>query len=126
MFRFRILRAAMVSLLAPVSVLAADGWSQLKTGMTRGETIAMLGTELVASRGRGFEVAIYDGRAEVVFLNGQVVAWTAPASSQAAPSPADAWHFEQVSRARVQQARRALETGAASNRPAAILPAYRL
>lgn len=106
---------------------AADGWSQLKAGMTRGETTAVLGTELVASRGRGFEVAIYDGRAEVVYLNGQLVSWTAPVTSDAPVAPLDSWQFDQVSRARgaAQAASRAAETSAAPNRQRAVLPSYR-
>ena len=129
MLRFKSLRAVMVSLLAPISALATDGWSQIKVGMTRGETTAVLGTELVASRGRGFEVAIYDSRAEIVYLHGQVVAWTAPASSQVTTPSSEAWQFDQVSRARagVQPSRRSIEvTPATHTRAGAILPAYRL
>ena len=103
---------------------ASDKWTSLKAGMTRSEAVAVLGTELVASSGRGFEVAIYEGKSEVVYLNGQVVAWTAPAASKAEPSPANAWQFDQVSRAR-SSANVARRTEArVGNGP--ILPAYRL
>ena len=114
--------------LIPVAGQSASGWSQLKAGMSRGEAAALLGSELMATRGRGFEIAIYDDRAEVVFLRGQVVSWTAPASSQAAAAPADAWQFEQVARTQTgnEGARRGLEKRAPEIRRAAILPAYRL
>ena len=81
----------------------------------------------MASKGRGFEVAIYDGQAEVVYLRGQVVAWTAPASSQAAPSPSDVWQFDQSARGRgnVEGARR-VDDRAPEIRRSALLPAYRL
>lgn len=120
------LRMAAFALLVPASVGATDGWAQLKPGMTRGQTAEVLGRELVASKGRGFEVAIYEGRAEVVFLNGQVVAWTAPASIDAPKSPVDAWQFDQIRRSRIpaQSARRPSETRV--DRGAATLPAYRL
>ena len=128
MLRNTLLRTAAAVLLVPVSAWGAGSWGQLKAGMTRSEAVAVLGTELVASKGGGFEVAIYDGRAEVVFLRGQVVAWTAPVSSEAAPAPPDAWQFDQVSRlrARGQPPIRTAEPRATNVRPAAILPAYRL
>ena len=59
-------------MLAPVSGWSADRWSQLKAGMSRREAAALLGSELMATRARGFEIAIYDDRAEIVFLRGQV------------------------------------------------------
>ena len=124
MTRIMVLRAIFTALLFSSGVSAADKWSSLKAGMTRSEAMSVLGTELVASRGRGFEVAIYDGQAEVVYLRGQVVAWTAPASSKAPPSPADAWQFDQMSRARSNaSAPRRVEPRAGNG---AILPAYRL
>lgn len=121
------LRCALVAVLFPVAADAAGDWSQLKAGMTREETAAVLGNELMASRGRGFDVAIYDGRAEVLYLNGQVVAWTAPAASEAPLPPAAAWQFDQTPRARlrVPSANGALGTSGASVRQRAILPAYR-
>jgi hypothetical protein len=124
MLRVSVPRAILTSLLFASTAAAGDKWTELKTGMTRSEAMAVLGAELVASSGRGFEVAIYDGQAEVVYLRGQVVAWTAPASSKAEASPKNAWQFEQVARARTN--------GAATRRVeprrgnGAILPAYRL
>jgi hypothetical protein len=125
MLRTNVLRAVVILLVLPSTGIAVDGWAQLKAGMTRTEAVAVLGGELLASRGRGFEVAIYDGRAEVVFLLGQVVAWTAPASSQAAESPTNAWQFDQSSRARnsAPVTRRPVDSRKGNG---AILPAYRL
>ena len=123
MIRVSALRALFTSLLCTTAVSAADKWAGLKPGMTRGEAMAVLGTELVASSGRGFEIAIYDGQAEVVYLRGQVVAWTAPASSNAQPSPTNVWQFEQVARARPAAATRRAEPARGNG---AILPAYRL
>jgi hypothetical protein len=126
--RNTLLRAAAIVLVVPVSGWAAEGWANLKAGMTRNEAVAVLGTELVASRGRGFEVAIYDDRAEVVFLHGKVVAWTAPVSIQAAPAPSAVWQFDQGSRLRAggQPAGRPAEPRTGNGRTGAVLPAYRL
>lgn len=128
MFRKTTLRALLLFLQFPPLAWADANWSQMKAGMTRTQTVAVLGRELVASKGRGFEVAIYDGAAEVVFLNDQVVAWTAPATATEAPaSPRDAMKFEQVSKARRgADAAPAAEVRAVYPRPAAVLPAYRL
>lgn len=128
MLRKTTLRALLLFLHFPPLAWAEANWSQMKAGMTRTQTVAMLGRELVASRGRGFEVAIYDGAAEVVFLNDQVVAWTAPATATDAPvSPRDAMKFEQVSKARRSvPAAQPTEVRTVYPRPAAILPAYRL
>jgi hypothetical protein len=122
------LRCSLVAVLFPLAADAAGDWSQLKPGMTRVEANAALGAELMGSRGRGFEVAIYDGRAEVLFLNGQVVAWTAPATSVAPPPPATAtWQFDQVPRARPRPAAAngGLPAPSPYVRQRAILPAYR-
>jgi hypothetical protein len=121
----RVLLAVLTALAAAQGAHAVDGWAQLKAGMTRAEAVAVLGAELQASKARGFEVAVYDSRAEVVYLGGQVVAWTAPASSTATASPAGAWQFEQSRRAGAgsSAARRPVETRPTN---AAILPAYRL
>jgi hypothetical protein len=123
MTRTAILRALIVSFILSSSVSAADKWTSLRAGMTRGQATALLGSELTASSGRGFEVAIYDGSAEVVFLNGEVVAWTAPASSKAEPPPSNTWRFDQVARARGNSTRRPVESRTGNG---AILPAYRL
>ncbi len=121
------LRCSLVALLFPVAADAAGDWSQLKPGMSRAETSAALGTELMGSRGRGFEVAIYDGRAEVLFLNGQVVAWTAPAVSAGLPPPAATWQFDQVPRVRPRpsSANAVRQAPGSAVRQRAILPAYR-
>ena len=122
------LRCSLLAVLFPLAAPAAGDWSQLKPGMTREEANAALGAELMGSRGRGFEVAIYDGRAEVLFLNGQVVAWTAPATSAAPPPPAaPTWQFDQVPRARPRpsSANGALPATNPYLRQRAILPAYR-
>ena len=121
----KVLSTLVLSLAVPAAAKAADGWAHLKAGMSRSEAVAVLGAELIASKGRGFEVAIYDARAEVVFLRGQVVAWTAPATSPAAKPSAEAWQFEQTVRARANatSARRQIEARPV-NGP--ILPAYRL
>lgn len=125
MSRTTLLRALIVSLLVSSAAFAADKWESLKTGMTRTEAAAVLGTELVASSGRGFEVAIYENKAEVVYLNGQVVAWTAPSTSKASQSPATAWQFDQVSRVR-STASAAARTAEKRPTNGPILPAYRL
>lgn len=121
------LRCSLVAVLFPVAADAAGDWSQLRAGMTREETTAVLGSELMASRGRGFDVAIYDGRAEVLYLNGQVVAWTAPAASDASSPPASAWQFDQTPRVRlrVPAAQGANGSPGANVRQRAILPSYR-
>lgn len=121
------LRCSLMAVLFPVAADAAGEWSQIKAGMTREETAAVLGNELMASRGRGFNVAIYDGRAEVLYLNGQVVAWTAPAASDSPLPPTSAWQFDQTPRVRprMQPAGGANATPGASVRQRAILPAYR-
>jgi hypothetical protein len=58
---------------------AGEGWSLLKSGMNRADTATTLGDPLLKNIGRGFEVWLYDGGAEVLCLHGMVVAWTAPA-----------------------------------------------
>lgn len=56
----------------------AERWQKMKAGMTRHAMRSMLGDPLIRSSGRGFEVWVYDNRAEVVCIRGVVVAWTAP------------------------------------------------
>lgn len=125
MSRTNFWRVLVWSCLVAVPASAADKWTHLRAGMTRTEAVAVLGGELAASRARDFEVAIYDNRAEVVYLRGQVVAWTAPSSSEAAPSPANTWEFAQTPRARnnVPSSRRPSEGRPGNGR---ILPAYRM
>lgn len=71
-----------ISLLT-VAVRGADGWAQLKPGMTRAEMTTALGEPLMRSSGRQFELCIYDAGAEVLCYRGTVVAWTAPSGSTA-------------------------------------------
>lgn len=87
-------RLIMLGLLMPAG-LCAQEWEKLKPGMSRDEAAGFIGRALISSAGRGFEVAIYDHRAELVFLDGMLVTWTAPAASSAAPAPANTWRFEQ-------------------------------
>src|SRR5512141_1565394 len=86
-------------LLLATSVEAADGWSRLRPGMTRGETMTVLGSPVLKTNGHGFELWLYDGGAEVVCYRGVVLGWTAPRASApapvqvaAAPSPVAATH----------------------------------
>jgi hypothetical protein len=69
---------AFVSLLTSGLAAGAGGWTHLKKGMTADETLAALGRPLIQMAGRGFEVWIYDSKAEVVFHQGPVIAWTVP------------------------------------------------
>lgn len=126
--RFLTARVAAWALALPFTGWAAGGWADLKPGMTREEISIALGSELMASKGRGFEVAVYDRRAEVVFLNGQVVAWTAPKALVAPPSPTNAFQFDQVTRVRVTPTSlvRPVDSRAVPPRRNLILPAYRL
>ena len=126
MLRSILFRVVVPVVCSTASLAGADRWAELKPGMTRGEAAALLGGELMASRSRGFEVAIYDQKAEVVYLRGQVVAWTAPASSSAAASPGEAWHFEQTRSSTPSPAPAANAARAPELNRRAILPAYRI
>lgn len=116
---------AALLLLFPVLGASAEDWTALKPGMSRAQTASVIGTELLGSRGRGFEVAIYEGRAEVLYFNGQVVAWTAPLAILAPPPP-NTWQFDQSPRVRAPAVPRPVEPRVNFIRPAPILPAYRL
>jgi hypothetical protein len=74
----KILGLYCVVTLFAVSSHAAEGWAQLKSGMSRADTATALGDPLLRNIGRGFEVWLYDGGAEVLCFQGMVVAWTAP------------------------------------------------
>jgi hypothetical protein len=50
--------------------------------MSRADTATALGDPLLRNIGRGFEVWLYDGGAEVLCFQGMVVAWTAPEGVQ--------------------------------------------
>lgn len=56
----------------------AEGWTRLRAGMSPAETAAILGRPLLRNAGKGFELWIYSGGAEVLFHRGPVMAWTAP------------------------------------------------
>ena len=123
--RTSLFRTCGLGLLFP-AVLAANGWEQLKPGMSREEVHTVVGTALITSAGRGFEVAVYDERGELVYLEGRLVAWTAPVSRPAPPAPLNTWQFNQI---------RTRPLPASSVPPAlarppvsrgAILPSYRL
>lgn len=120
--------ASLASFLSlPTTARAADAWGQLKVGMTRKESTAVLGNALLTTRGRGFEIATYDQAAEVVYLGGRVITWTAPAASFAPAAPAEAWAFNQV---RLPRGTRRIITPAVPIAPArrdhVALPSFRL
>ncbi len=92
-FRRIVLTAALLA--APALGAAEESWAKLKPGMTPAETAKALGLSLFSTRARGFEIGIYEGKAEVVFLRDQLVAWTSPASQPSAPPPANTWQFNQ-------------------------------
>jgi len=93
--------------------------------MSTDEASAVIGRALISTSGRGFEVAIYDHRAELVFIEGKLVTWTAPAASSAAAAPANTWHFEQVKIKRAPVAP-VQKRAAPPVRTNIVLPAYRL
>jgi hypothetical protein len=93
----RYVRALTLLLLTAVltePLRGADGWLNLKLGMSGSEVEAALGTPLVRSEGRGFEVWTYDDASEVVFY-GRMIAWTSPASSAAPKYVMADWQFTQ-------------------------------
>lgn len=59
-----------------------EGWRKVHVGMKTGEVVETVGEPLVTTKGRGFEVFIYDRGAEVVLFRGLVVAWTPPPGSE--------------------------------------------
>jgi hypothetical protein len=79
-------------LFAGAASAAEQTWSQIRMGMTTGQTASLLGEPMFRRRGHGFETWTYEGSAEVVFYgNGAVVAWTAPAEPPAPPRSRDLW-----------------------------------
>ena len=110
-------------LAAVANCQAAERWDALKPGLTQEEATNLLGAPLLASRGRGFDVANYDQRGEVVFLAGRLVAWSTPAKAPVNPSPVGTWAF-------VQQPVRLPKPVFAARQPvaeqrAAVMPSYR-
>lgn len=91
-----------VLLLLPFTGRAADGWAQLKRGMTADETRAALGKPLLSSEGYGFAVWIYDHGTEVVFYD-RVIAWTLPHAGNAGGPKPEAWSFFQGSPGQVRE-----------------------
>lgn len=69
---------AFLTLLSPATAIDLRGWSKLKVGMSPLQIASTLSVPVLRSAGRGFELWIYDERAEVVFYGGTVIAWTAP------------------------------------------------
>jgi hypothetical protein len=91
------LRAAVILFIGSSVSFAADGWSQLRVGMTRGEASAVLGQALLTTQARGFTIEIYDQGAEVLLIRGRVAGWTAPATVLGGASTrVDAWQFSSV------------------------------
>lgn len=73
------LLAAFLSLVA--SAQDANPWDMLKIGMNMDEARRYLGEPLIRTHARGVERWIYDGRGEVVFYSGPLVAWTVASPS---------------------------------------------
>jgi hypothetical protein len=117
-----------IALLTACAVHGADGWAQLKGGMSRADAIAVLGVPLVESRGREFAVAIYDERAEVIFVDDRVIDWTAPGAKPGVNTHAANWHFGRTRRDRPLFAAQGQGNTppAPAARTGAALPAYRL
>lgn len=69
---------AFLLLAGGVGAASRESWSQLRAGMSAEETAATLGRPLIRTRGRGYEMWIYDSCAEVLFQHGPVAAWTVP------------------------------------------------
>jgi hypothetical protein len=83
MSRFVFLLAAWSGLVVAAGVArGADGWTQLRPGMTSAEALKFIGEPLMRTKARGVERWIYDGNGEAVFFRGPLMSWTA-----ATPSP---------------------------------------
>ena len=72
------------------STRAAEGWAQLKLGMTAAETVALLGAPLIRTSGNGFELWTYDKGAEVL-LFGSLIGWTMAGAGDVAGRSFDIW-----------------------------------
>ncbi len=81
---------AFLLLCVPGFLSGAERWAQLKLGMTAEETVAAIGEPLFRSAGRGFELWIYDHRAEVVFF-GPLIGWTTPSPGGEKGETNDIW-----------------------------------
>ncbi|AOS45937.1 hypothetical protein Verru16b_03028 [Lacunisphaera limnophila] len=98
---------------------APESWTGLKIGMSAEQTVTLLGSPLLRSRGHGFETWTYDAGAEVV-IHGNVVGWTGPATTGSAARSTDIWSQREPGRYYAT-----LHTGlpAASPAPAGVAPA---
>ncbi len=67
-----------LAFLTPSFAAETKGWTELKKGMTPNEALVALGKPLIETKGHGFDVWIYDSKAEVVFHQGPIMAWTIP------------------------------------------------
>lgn len=77
MLRLR-LGTALLLLGLAVPLFGAADWSRIKAGVTTAQTVEALGTPLIRTYGRGFEVWIYDSCGEVVFGGGPALGWSVP------------------------------------------------
>lgn len=119
------LRITLVLTGVAASARAEDAWRQLKVGMTRSETAAVLGDALLTNRARGFMIQIYDAGAEVVYVHGRVASWTAPAGSGSVAPAFHPWPtVAPIPAAASFPKGRAAASG--SLRRPSTLPAYRL
>lgn len=82
---------AILLILCARSLAEADGWAQLKIGMSTNEAADVLGIPLIRTAANGFEVWIYDNRAEAVFYGGPLVGWTTPTRGKIAGQASDVW-----------------------------------
>lgn len=64
---------------------AVGGWDKLQPGMSKEATVGLLGAPLFFTKGRGYELWVYDQKGDVLFARGRVVAWTAPSLPPSAP-----------------------------------------
>ena len=73
------------------SLRGADGWAQLKVGMSTEEAEVALGLPLLKTSARGFDLWIYDNNAEALFFGGPLVGWTTPSDLKVAKRTVDVW-----------------------------------
>jgi hypothetical protein len=90
MVRPAVLLLAILPCTAPTALRAGEDWTRLKIGMSPAEATRALGSPLIRTAGQGFEVWIYDSRAEAVFY-GPLVGWTAPHAADAPATVVDVW-----------------------------------
>lgn len=78
-------------LLFTSTLLGAESWAQLKLGMTGDEATEVLGEPLFKTVGHGFELWIYDNKAEALFYGGPLVGWTTPEKRKSVVRSVDVW-----------------------------------